>query len=581
MADSTARQLRLGCAIAVGTGLWYLLRRRRIAQLQSVAASSPRKGSTADRASAGADARSEDADGADEVRPADHPPANDDLVLTQFRYEWGLQALLRLSDLPFSERNVAHPSSAAAGPLPLLRHGNRLFGRRERIARHVAEISGIDDGLTELQKAECAAFTDLVRHTIEPLVRHRRWLDAAVFAEKTRPEVVAVLPWPLGWTEPRRMQDAAREALRERGLDALSTEEVDERLEGAFRALETRLAGGSALPTADGPTADGTLDPENPRGPTPAAGAGLWFFGARPSSLDAVVFGAVAVAVNEPRLGIMELLVERKMPGLLAWYARVRESLFPPLGTSAQRAAARRSGRTGVAGGPLGLGAPQNLLLLAQAARPDFVPATQRAPRRFGRRAERTAVSGRVLRAGGAASAPARLDSAGRRRFGASAAPGDGGGALGAEGDDGYEGERAGSADADASSAGGGTRAEGVPGGRVDAGGSCEEELDAAAAREAARRARAWRKRRDEEESARPEAVDAKEEAFERGNRVWLAAAVGSVVVYSVFSINSLSDWVTAIVYLFPSQLKQFLRTSNELVAGMDEMRGSMAEDEA
>eukprot|EP00941_MAST-03F_sp_MAST-3F-sp1_P004120 g4120.t1 len=293
------------------------------------------------------------------------PEQTDDLEISQFRYAWSIQTYLRFANLPFEERNVTYPTTTAAGPFPLLRHGNRLFRGEENILLHLSEIDDIDSHLTMEEKAECEAFKSLINEKIKPLIQHRRYLDNDTFAMKTLPELRRVLPWPLSWYLPNSLKDDVGGELDKLGISNLSKDQVNQKMSIFLSYINVRLQKKRNIEN----------EVENEKA--------FFFFGKKPTSLDAVVFGQLAIMLNEPGLGFSSLLKEGVMeenagkmeaygpfPALAQFYTFIRDFTYHVSSIECNDSTLKRGQR----GGPFGLAPPQNRLLLAQTLAPDFVP---------------------------------------------------------------------------------------------------------------------------------------------------------------------------------------------------------------
>ncbi|CAN0134525.1 unnamed protein product [Ectocarpus fasciculatus] len=198
-----------------------------------------------------------------------HGNALDVMVVTQFRPAWEIQAHLRFARLPYRVENSGYMGSAATGLYPALTDGQFVL-RSEDAAGHIASRRrDVDVGLTEAEKAEAQALAMLVREGLQSLLRVMRYRgDEGEVRQTVHPPMKKALSWPLSWWSPAAEGRRSKRESAVRGLDRLSKAELIGRAKGMYAALDLRLGNSKEA----------------------------FFFGSRPTSLDAVVFGHLAEA---------------------------------------------------------------------------------------------------------------------------------------------------------------------------------------------------------------------------------------------------------------------------------------------
>ncbi|CAM9131576.1 unnamed protein product [Ectocarpus sp. 6 AP-2014] len=198
-----------------------------------------------------------------------HGSALDVMVVTQFRPAWEIQAHLRFVRLPYRVENSSYMGSAATGLYPALTDGQFVL-RSEDAAGHItSRRSDVDVGLTEAEKVEAQALAMLVREGLQPLLRVMRYRgDEGEVRQTVHPPMKKALSWPLSWWSPAAEGRRSKRESAVRGLDRLSKAELIGRAKDMYAALDLRLGNSKEA----------------------------FFFGSRPTSLDAVVFGHLAEA---------------------------------------------------------------------------------------------------------------------------------------------------------------------------------------------------------------------------------------------------------------------------------------------
>eukprot|EP00744_Colponema_vietnamica_P011682 GILI01016424.1.p1 GENE.GILI01016424.1~~GILI01016424.1.p1 ORF type:complete len:320 (+),score=70.84 GILI01016424.1:29-988(+) len=191
------------------------------------------------------------------------------------------QALAAFSSYKVEFEQVCYPSSEAFGPFPVLRQPNGQYVGREDIFDHLREVTGIDNELSAAQKAEAEAFLSLMNEHIHSAFVFHCWVQSrnrSVGPESLKQSLSFPLNRIVAWAEEKKLS-----LFRFYGS---SPDLIYGRAKRAFTLLEDRL------------------------------GDRQFFFGDSPHSLDAYVYGhlAVCMATHFPDLTLqLSLRAHKKL----------------------------------------------------------------------------------------------------------------------------------------------------------------------------------------------------------------------------------------------------------------------------
>lgn len=178
-----------------------------------------------------------------------------------------LAAWLRMAELPFEFVVANDPSKGPKGKSPWIEHGGVRMGDSTLIIEHLAARHGIDldAHLDSHQRARAVA----VQRTLEE--HYHQCFEHQLFFGKGGPErlaeLAATFPIPLRWLLPLVLERAFRKQLHARGMGRHAQEVIVAQGKADLDAIAALLG--------DGP----------------------YFFGDRPSSIDACLFGFLGVTV--------------------------------------------------------------------------------------------------------------------------------------------------------------------------------------------------------------------------------------------------------------------------------------------
>jgi metaxin len=162
-------------------------------------------------------------------------------------------------------------------------------------------VADLDRGLSATQRAEATAFTALLEGKLQPALVYSTWCEDEAFAQHTRGAVAAALPFPLSQLVPRLQRRAVQQYFAARSSDDVYQGAAD-----ALDALALRLeTGGSG-----------------------SKGGGGFFFGSRPSTIDALLYACLAYVHAAP---VVHPQLRQKLDGhrsLVAYLERCSQRAF-------------------------------------------------------------------------------------------------------------------------------------------------------------------------------------------------------------------------------------------------------------
>jgi hypothetical protein len=234
-----------------------------------------------------------------------------------FQHEpaYELQLLCAFGSRAFRVHNAGFPHFAASGELPQLALGASLAGGAKAAALLQQELRAALDGdapLGAAQRRQAVALEALVRDALGDVAAWAR-LHSRFAAAAARRACVA----PLALVVPGLVTNARAARLAARGV-------VDEvwcrhRAAAAYTVLVEQLAASAAAGAGGGGGGGGG-----------GSGEEAFLFGARPHSLDALVFAHLEAV----RLTAVGAWVREAAPSLVAYHARIRARYLAPAGAA-------------------------------------------------------------------------------------------------------------------------------------------------------------------------------------------------------------------------------------------------------
>ncbi|XP_076036792.1 metaxin-2-like [Oratosquilla oratoria] len=214
--------------------------------------------------------------GAQEPWPNDvrlfQPYEVEQILLPDNAHCLAVQAFLKMCHLSYTNDmrgNAEHMSPS--GKVPFIKAGAFVVAELDPIVAFVANKGvSLTDSLDTTQKADMRAYMSLVSNVLANAELYVSWVDPVTYEEVTRARYGSVYPWPLNKVLTRHKRGQILRKLRVLGWSKKTLEEVYGEVEHCCSALSERLDNGQ------------------------------FFFGNRPTELDALVFGHLFTLLTTP-----------------------------------------------------------------------------------------------------------------------------------------------------------------------------------------------------------------------------------------------------------------------------------------
>jgi len=214
------------------------------------------------------------------------------LSIYQFKPAWSIQAYLRFSNIPYRVINLNFPIKEPTGKLPQLHDGHFIVPGLHAID-HIKKVhKNIDSFLPESHVSDVEAYCAFALSKISEVLEFLNCAENNAVASL----VTKVIPFPLNVVFQKVEKFNVSAKLWIHGIENRSLNEVIDVAESCFITLENKLQNGQPF-----------------------------FFGDIPSSVDAVVFGLLAEAMNHTHL----ITLLTKFEKLSFLFTTVCEKFFP------------------------------------------------------------------------------------------------------------------------------------------------------------------------------------------------------------------------------------------------------------
>jgi len=183
-----------------------------------------------------------------------------------------VQAFLHMCNLDFTiEMRSNAENMSPSSKVPFIKAGAFVVSEMEPIVSFV-NTKGISltSSMDVSQKADMRAYMSLVNNVLGNAELYISWIDEVTLEEVTKPRHGSIHPWPLSVILNWQKRNSVLKRLGALGWANKSLEEVFNEIDNCCRALSERL--------------------ENSQ----------YFFGSRPTELDALVFGHVFSILTTP-----------------------------------------------------------------------------------------------------------------------------------------------------------------------------------------------------------------------------------------------------------------------------------------
>jgi len=198
-----------------------------------------------------------------------------------------IQTYCKFVGAPITVHDRNNPIGTRDGDLPHFTHGKSVtLSSFDEVVDHLRTVNfDADYSLTPKERAECMAFKRLLLEKFAPAADFYFWVDAVNAKEFSLPWYGKHLPFPLGWVYPSRYRNRAAERVGcITGLDLTNSESADVAdLNMAENHVTRNALECAQLICAKLKNSEGSF-----------------FFGAAPTSLDALVFALAAPILKAP-----------------------------------------------------------------------------------------------------------------------------------------------------------------------------------------------------------------------------------------------------------------------------------------
>eukprot|EP00842_Homolaphlyctis_polyrhiza_P006129 jgi/Hompol1/6517/HPOL_005005-RA len=214
-----------------------------------------------------------------------------------------IAAYLNLAGADWSINECRNPGISPNGELPVLRVGvEPVVGTANIIRTLKSKGLDLDEHLSPKQRIESDAFIALIEDKLCDALMYTRWMEAQNYQKATQPTLAKSLSFFGKFTVPTQLKEKAFARLsqyRDVSVEGGPLNEVYIRARDAYQALATKLGDKS------------------------------YFFGDKPSTLDAIAYGHLALHAY-PSLAVPKLftLLSFNHPNLIAYVARLKPIIF-------------------------------------------------------------------------------------------------------------------------------------------------------------------------------------------------------------------------------------------------------------
>lgn len=196
----------------------------------------------------------------------------DQILLSENADCLSVKAYLRMCDLNFTvEMRANAESMSPCGEVPFLQCSSFVIAKVDSIINFAQTKGGnLSSFLSNADKADMKAYISLVNIVLHNAELYVSWCDKTTLQEVTKPRFSYNLPWPVNHIVTWQTRSAIKKKLKSADWYSKSIEEVYEEVNNCCHALSERL------------------------------GNQKFFFGDKPTELDAIVFGHLFAILTTP-----------------------------------------------------------------------------------------------------------------------------------------------------------------------------------------------------------------------------------------------------------------------------------------
>lgn len=217
-----------------------------------------------------------------------------------------VQAFLHMAGLDFVVESRSNAESMSpSGRLPFIKAGAFVISEMDPIVAFV-NTKGISltNALDASQKADMRAYMSLVNNVMGNAELYISWIDQVTLNEVSGPRFSSVYPWPLNHILTWQKKHQVTKKLSALGWATKSLDEVYSEVETCCRALSERLD------------------------------SSAFFFGSKPTELDALVFGHLFTILTTPLPDNNLKAIVQQFPNLVRLCEHIERDFFEKLNSS-------------------------------------------------------------------------------------------------------------------------------------------------------------------------------------------------------------------------------------------------------
>ncbi|XP_063908504.1 metaxin-2-like isoform X2 [Zophobas morio] len=211
-----------------------------------------------------------------------------------------VQAFLKMCNLDFQVEPRANAEAMSpSGKVPFIKAGAFVISELEPIVQFINNKGiTLTDKLDPEMKSDMRAYMSLVHNVMEVAELYICWCDKETYNEVTSVRYGSIYPWPLNHIQNRVKRASVIKKLKVLGWYQKSMSEVFEEVENCCQALTDRLEGKD------------------------------FFFGDKPTELDALVFGHLFTILTTPLPNSHIANTVRNYPVLINLVQRIEKDYF-------------------------------------------------------------------------------------------------------------------------------------------------------------------------------------------------------------------------------------------------------------
>ncbi|XP_046683165.1 metaxin-2-like [Homalodisca vitripennis] len=242
--------------------------------------------------------------GANEPWPEDvklfQPFETEQILLPDNASCLSVQAFLRMCNLKYEvvyKKNAENMSPS--GRVPFIKCGAFIISELEPLTSFVANKGiSLTGGLDNVQKADMRAYMSLIITVLANAENYLTWVDRDTYNQVTKVRYGSVHPWPLNWLLTRQKRHMILKRLNALGWLDKTIEQVYDEVDSCCTALSERLDDNK------------------------------YFFGDKPTELDAMVFAHVFTILTTPLPSNQFATTIRCYPKIIEHCQRIEKEFF-------------------------------------------------------------------------------------------------------------------------------------------------------------------------------------------------------------------------------------------------------------